>query len=89
MKAGSGEGSVENKPMKKQATSGAKSEANSGSNRFLERDANHDGKINWEEFLESASAKDTAKERFEMFDEDKDDMVSLKEFSKQVRKPSK
>ncbi len=89
MKAGGVEGSIEKKPMKKQAISVAKSDAKSGSNRFLERDANHDGKINWEEFLESASAKESAKERFEMFDQNKDGMVSLKEFSKQVRKPSK
>lgn len=89
MKAGSTEDSKKKKPMKKQVISDAKSDAKSGSQRFLERDANHDGKINWQEFLESASAKDTAKERFEMFDEDKDGMVSLKEFSKQVRKLSK
>jgi arylsulfatase A len=50
--------------------------------RFARRDLNHDGKLSWEEFLTTASGKDGAKARFEMFDADKDGFVSREEFLK-------
>ena len=89
MKGEGAEDAEQKKPMKIQAKADTKSDKKSGSTRFSERDANHDGKINWEEFLKSASAKGTARERFEMFDKDKDGVVTLEEFSLQVRKVGK
>jgi hypothetical protein len=61
-------------------------EANSHSERFAERDANHDHKIDWEEFLASASAKTGAKERFTKFDANKDGFVTPDEFNQGVAK---
>jgi Ca2+-binding EF-hand superfamily protein len=51
--------------------------------RFARRDLNHDGKLSWDEFLTTASGKDGAKVRFEMFDSDKDGFISREEFLKQ------
>ena len=51
--------------------------------RFEERDLDHDGKLSWDEFLKTASAKETAKARFEMFDSSKDGSISREEFLKQ------
>lgn len=48
--------------------------------RFRERDADHDGKITYEEFQASMNDKKVAKERFESRDLDKDGKLSLKEF---------
>lgn len=74
--------SEEKKPMKKQTKPDAKPPKAGGASRFSERDANHDGKIDWEEFLSSALSRDSAKERFEMFDKDKDGVVTMEEFGK-------
>ena len=54
--------------------------------RFEERDANHDGKISFDEFMTSASDKVTAKERFWKYDTDKDDSLTRDEFIKQGMK---
>jgi arylsulfatase A len=85
MKSIGAEDAEAKKPVRVKAKPNTRSNKNSGSTRFTERDANHDGKISWEEFLESALAKDAAKQRFEMFDMDKDGKITLKEFNLQVR----
>jgi hypothetical protein len=89
MKGEGAEDSEQKKPMKMRAKADTKTDKNTGATRFSERDADHDGKINWEEFLKSASAKGTARERFEMFDKDKDGVVTLEEFSLLLRKAGK
>lgn len=68
------------KAAKKAATAATKAEADPRSTRFKERDADHDGKITYEEFQASMADKKVAKERFEARDLDKDGNLSLKEF---------
>ena len=48
--------------------------------RFNARDLNHDGKLNWDEFLATASNKQAAQPRFEQADADKDGFLSREEF---------
>jgi arylsulfatase A len=48
--------------------------------RFKERDADHDGKITYEEFQESIPDKKAAKERFESRDTNHDGSLTLEEF---------
>ncbi|MEI6461908.1 MAG: sulfatase/phosphatase domain-containing protein, partial [Verrucomicrobiota bacterium] len=48
--------------------------------RFKERDADHDGKITYEEFQDSMPDKKVAKERFEARDADQDGSLTLEEF---------
>ena len=48
--------------------------------RFDSRDLNHDGKLSWEEFLATASNKDTARARFEKADTNHDGFLSREEF---------
>ncbi len=71
---------------KKNAKTTPASEADARTARFDERDVNHDGKIDWEEFLSSASSKTGAKERFAKFDIDKDGFVSPNEFNRGLAK---
>ncbi len=54
--------------------------------RFNDRDLNHDGKVNPDEFVETASNKAGAKARFEMFDVNKDGVITREEFLKQGTK---
>lgn len=48
--------------------------------RFNARDQNHDGQLSWDEFLATASNKQTAKPRFEEADANKDGFLSRDEF---------
>lgn len=48
--------------------------------RFNERDLNHDGKLNLEEFTATVSNKDGAKARFEKLDANKDGCITREEF---------
>lgn len=48
--------------------------------RFKERDADHDGKITYQEFQSSMADKKIAKERFEARDLNKDGSLTLEEF---------
>ncbi len=48
--------------------------------KFDERDTNHDGKVNVEEFIANQTDKDAAKGRFEKFDTNKDGFLSREEF---------
>jgi len=64
----------------KKAASAPKAEADPRSARFKERDADHDGKITYEEFQASMPDKKVAKERFEVRDLNKDGSLSLEEF---------
>ncbi len=76
-----------NKVTKKKGTKpDAKAAKDPRFTRFSERDANHDGKVTFDEFLSSASSKDSAKERFEMFDANKDGSMTLDEVLKQGMK---
>ena len=68
------------KAAKKAATPAPKAEADPRVARFKERDADHDGKITYEEFQASMADKKIAKERFEARDLNKDGNLSLKEF---------
>jgi len=68
------------KAAKKAATAAPKTEADPRSTRFKERDADHDGKITYEEFQASMADKKIAKERFESRDLNKDGSLSLEEF---------
>ena len=72
-----------NKPNAKAA---AASKQDASTARFHQRDADHDGKITWEEFVNSATGKNGLKERFEMFDANKDGVITLDEFLKQMAK---
>ncbi len=65
---------------KKGKAAAPKAEADPRGARFKERDADHDGKITYEEFQASMADKKFAKERFEARDLDKDGSLSLKEF---------
>jgi len=68
------------KAAKKAATPAPKAEADPRVARFKERDADHDGKITYEEFQASMADKKIAKERFEARDLNKDGNLSLEEF---------
>jgi arylsulfatase A-like enzyme len=68
------------KAAKKAAASAPKAEADPRGARFKERDADHDGKITYEEFQSSMADKKIAKERFEARDLNKDGSLSLEEF---------
>ena len=68
------------KATKKAAASAPKAEADPRGARFKERDADHDGKITYEEFQSSMADKKIAKERFESRDLNKDGSLSLEEF---------
>lgn len=71
---------------KKAAKPTATADADERITRFNQRDANHDHKIDFDEFLASASAKSTAKERFAKFDADKDGFITLEEFKADGKK---
>jgi arylsulfatase A len=68
------------KAAKKAAAAAPKAEADPRSTRFKERDADHDGKITYEEFQASMADKKVAKERFESRDLNKDGNLTLEEF---------
>ena len=84
-----GEDSDANKATKGARKKGARAAAPAAkiadpmATRFQQRDLNHDGKLSWDEFLTTASGKDGAKARFEMFDSDKDGFITREEFLKQ------
>ena len=80
------EGEKATQPTGRKKMKAGTREADPHSARFQERDANHDHKIDWEEFLASASAKSGARERFTKFDTNKDGFVTPDEFNKGVAK---
>jgi len=71
------------KPAKKMVVKPAASEvakANPLVARFNERDLNHDGKLDLDEFTATVSHKDGAKARFEKLDSNKDGCITREEF---------
>ena len=80
------DGVKKGKSAKKAAAATAKAatpkaaEADPRGARFKERDADHDGKITYDEFQSSMTDKKIAKERFETRDLNKDGSLSLEEF---------
>lgn len=76
-----GEGAKKGKAGKKASSFGAKiAETDPKVARFNERDADHDGKITYEEFQSSMTDKKIAKERFEARDANHDGHLTLPEF---------
>jgi len=74
-------GGKKGKAGKKASPPGAKTaETDPKAARFNERDADHDGKITYEEFQSSMPDKKIAKERFESRDLNKDGNLTLEEF---------
>jgi hypothetical protein len=74
------DGIKKGKAAKKASAASPKVEADPKAARFKERDADHDGKITYEEFQSSMTDKKIAKERFESRDLNKDGGLSLEEF---------
>ncbi|MFN5804315.1 MAG: sulfatase-like hydrolase/transferase [Opitutia bacterium] len=76
-----GEGAKKGKAGTKTSPAGAKTaEPDAKAVRFKERDADHDGKITYEEFQSSMTDKKVAKERFEARDANHDGHLTLTEF---------
>jgi arylsulfatase A len=80
------DGGKKSKAAKKAASAAPKvtpakpNDTDSKAARFKERDADHDGKITYEEFQASIPDKKAAKERFEARDTDHDGSLTLEEF---------
>ena len=74
------DGVKKGKATKKAAAATPKAETDPKVARFKERDADHDGKITYEEFQDSIPDKKAAKERFESRDTNHDGSLTLEEF---------
>ena len=74
------DGVKKGKATKKAAAATPKAETDPKVARFKERDADHDGKITYEEFQDSIPDKKAAKERFEARDANHDGSLTLEEF---------